>query len=385
MELRINKIKANTLISTLIIVLFYMANFLRMLEVATLPYLFVLLIAGVLGWWWFLRSSYKKVVVLTTFLIMLVSTVLNGVFIGNVSAGDIINVICFFGLLLCLYISDVSVKSANIMMVLCLAFFIASLIRDPLEPQVFSSSRNYNSVILLLFAGVYYTALENHNKTIRVWPAILILLISIWSMGRGGILAGAVMLLGILYIRFKNQINQSKYHKVIWSCLGLATSLLLVIILIQDGFVRYILDNTIFKLGKFSYADNSFADNPRVDLWSEYFSKTGCSIKYILLGAPLDQCMHIHFFENNTHNSFIQLHAYNGMFSCIIVLFLIMRAEWYYLKNNLSTHFLMLNILILRAMTDKFIFYQYGFPIFMYFLLYQDIRTSVSNKVQCPI
>ena len=362
-----------------------MANFLRMLEIATLPYLLVLLVAGTLGWWWFLRSSNRKFVILSTFLIMLISTVLNGVFIGNVSAGDIINVVCFFGLLLCLYTSNVSVKIANIMMILCLAFFIVSLIRNPLEPQVFSSSRNYNSVILLLFASIYYTTLENHKKIIRVWPAILILLISIWSMGRGGILAGILLLLGVLYFRLKDQVNKSKYHKVIWSLLGLTTFLLLVIVLIQDGFARYILDNTVFKLGKFSYADNSFGDNPRVALWSEYFFKTSYSIKYALLGAPLDQCMHIHSFENNTHNSFIQLHAYNGLLSCVIVLFLIIRAEWYYWKNNLSIHFLMLNILILRAITDKFIFYQYGFPIFMYFLFYQDIKTSVSNKVQAPI
>ena len=102
------------------------------------------------------------------------------------------------------------------------------------------------------------------------------------------------------------------------------------------------------------------------------------------MGAPLDQCMHINAFENNTHNSFIQLHAYSGVFSSIIVLFLIIRAELYYWKNNLSLHFLMMNIIILRAMTDKFIFYQYGFPIFMYFLFYQETRTVALNKVQTP-
>ena len=384
MKLTINRIKARTLISTLIVVFFYVANFLRMLEITTLPYIIILLAAGVMGWWWFLCSSYRKFVILVTFLIMITSTLLNGVFIGNVSAGDIINVVCFFGVLFSIYTSNMSTKIVNMMMILCLAFFIASWIRNPLEPQVFSSSRNYNSIIMLLIACLYYPMFENRKQIIRIWPAILIFLISVWSMGRGGILASVVLLLGILYLRFKNLINRSKYRKVIWCLLGLLTSLLLIVLLFYDGVADRILDNTIFKLGKFSYADNSFGDSPRAVLWNEYLSKTASSLEYTLMGAPLDQCMHINAFENNTHNSFIQLHAYSGVFSSIIVLFLIIRAELYYWKNNLSLHFLMMNIIILRAMTDKFIFYQYGFPIFMYFLFYQETRTVALNKVQTP-
>lgn len=382
MYLILNKAKIRVFLSSSLIILFLIANFLRMQEKTALPYLLVLSVSGIIGWCQFLYSSFNKTKIFAVFIVMFTSTMFNGVFIGNVDIGELFNVFCFFGLLFCFYTSELSPKVAMILMVYCVAFFILAWFKNPFDPQVFSSSRNYNSVILILFACIYYTVYENNNKKIRLWPAILIFLLSVWSMGRGGILSTLVLVLGILFLRFRTWINKSKYSKIIYSLLGLFVFILVLALLVKEGAVTSILDNTIFKLGKFSYAEKNFGDSARSILWGEYFSKALDNILYTVMGAPLDQCAYVHSFENNTHNSFIQLHAYNGFISFAIIVILVIRAEIYFWTKSLNVHFLMLNVLLLRAMTDKFIFFQYGFPFLMYFLFYQDAKSYIHKGGQ---
>lgn len=346
--------------------LFYVANLIRMMDISPYPYIVMIIMAGLIGWWWFFQLSCRKTYVLLVFFIMFVSGIFNCLLIDNIDIGELINIICFFGILFCYFSSKISVKTSTILMMTCLGLFVVHWIKDPLEPHIFSSSRNYNSIIMIVFACIYYTSLENNNKQIQIWPAIIIFLLSVWSMGRGGILSTAILLFGLIILRYRRILNRFKYYRYVNF---IVLIIFIFAILLYDVNVGHILENTFFQLGKFSYEGG---DSERSILWNEYFENASNSSLHFLMGAPLDQCFNIHSFENNTHNSFIQLHAYNGLLSVIVILILIIRAELHFIKKRLGVHFLLMNVLILRSMTDKFIFFQYGFPVFMYFIFYKD-------------
>ena len=122
----------------------------------------------------------------------------------------------------------------------------------------------------------------------------------------------------------------------------------------------------IDQLYLFEKFEDKGMDSSRVDIWNAYFGKACENPINFLFGAPIQEIPLISSFEGNCHNSFIQLHAYNGVFMFAVFFFMLYKSVKKYYKFKVFLLLVILLTMFVRGMTDKFIFGQYGMPIMLY-------------------
>ena len=115
-----------------------------------------------------------------------------------------------------------------------------------------------------------------------------------------------------------------------------------------------------------SFTTEGFTDTARGALWTEYIQVTFSSMKNLVFGTALSDLYLIPLYNSNPHNSFIYLHMTAGIGPIIILFILLLKSIRYYLRNKKYTTLLCLVVFCLRAFTDKFVFLQYGTPVFVY-------------------
>lgn len=255
------------------------------------------------------------------------------------------------------------------------------ILADPVELyRIFkASSRNYISVLLIACLFPYYLACERDYKEVSIYPAILSLFASIYVQSRGGILASGILVI----LSFGRNIlvgivkKSSQDKKKLISFL-IATGFLVGIIFFTFsnlGLVQSNLHNsdTAESTVEDSEVYNSDVDDSNIDdsanylsrftkteeypitrqdMWKEYITVTGSSIKNIILGSPLTTCPLILEEAYNSHNSYFMTHSYMGIVGFLGVLaggigclILCIKKKEYALLF-LSTTFL------IRALTD---------------------------------
>lgn len=238
---------------------------------------------------------------------------------------------------------------------------------------VLTSSGNYISVLLIIFASLYYIALHNSGRRMKIWdiiPAILNFFLSIWARGRGGITATFAMLILISFI-FVSGLEKKKARRILW--IAFIVTISLVILALTD----FSLFNWFFSLGKWGY--KGIENDARTIIWGSYFDKMRENVLYFVLGPPLRDIPIIAGYGGNCHNSFLQLHAYNGIIMIILFMVLLIHSALYYIRGK---QWIMISILItfcVRAFTDKFVFGQYGMPIMMYLVLNPYISRRIKT------
>jgi hypothetical protein len=226
------------------------------------------------------------------------------------------------------------------------------------------SSSNNISVIMLISCISLYIILDFENREIDLIPAILTLIISIWGIGRGGIISSFILFFGLLFIKFKN--------KAIYLYLLFLTLIMLcvVIYIYSDFLIEYAINNNYLSNAAFRFierGDEFSESSARSDMWQNYFNNL--DLQRLFFGANVEKDPWDSGVENsfNYHNSFINLHLQTGLVGLITIFFLFTALVNYYKKNKLL--FLLLLVLITRSLTDTMIFFgRYDFiPFFFIF------------------
>lgn len=360
-------------LSAILVVLFYIANMLRMLGYGNTWYFITLFASGIIGWLWFIINHYEKDKIILSVIILGIFTLANVYFIGNSDLMSLANMLLFFGILFCMLQNAMPTIYTLILLLFTMAIFVIAWYSGASSSELLSSSGNYISILLILSACIYYTSVENNKKTIRIWPTIVIFLLCIWAGGRGGILASGILLIGVIVIKFGKKIIEYIGKKQLFFLIILLLAIVIALVFIYlfwGGTISNVFSNTLFRLGRFSV--NGLDNSARLAIWGEYLNATFHSFLYFLLGTPSRILKYGIQYSGNVHNSILQLHAYAGIVPFVLLIGLIVRAEIFFLKRRLAVHFLLFNILLLRAMTDKFIFFQYGMPVLLYFVFYKD-------------
>lgn len=355
--------------------LFYLANLIRMMMITTTPYFITLYGVGVLGVLMaFFSRKYKLDNILAFILLYGLTLVINWITIGNITFSDIMVNVLLVGITLVMLINRWTYwEGIIIFYATALAVLYALNTRTVL--RIFGSSNNYISVVLILAVSFYYIAVENDGRKIKLYdllPALICFFLSVLAEGRGGILSTAVLVALMLFLYMRTVANKRARRSII-----------IILILFLVGVVLLIrnvdLLDTFMSLGKFGTRGANNSD--RAIIWGSYFAKMRESIGYILVGAPLRDISIISLHGGNCHNSFLQLHAYNGLLMFIVFIVMLVRAFIYYWKNQQFVKVAVLAVLVLRGMTDKFIFGQYGMPIMLFFVLYPLIaRKQETNE-----
>ncbi len=189
---------------------------------------------------------------------------------------------------------------------------------------------------------------------------------SIFAVGRGGIVSIGFLLCIVLIINIRNisgELLNSRRKKALY--------ILILFFFVLCGYfwgdanVYEKLFGRFFSLGMNNHG--------RFDIWISYYHKTFENIVYIMEGAPISDIPYIFYrYAGNLHNSILNIHAFNGLISVIIVFLFAIQTIFSSIKKK---QFLFLSCFIaitFRGLTDQVFWGTVGTPVFMFFLLKQD-------------
>jgi hypothetical protein len=206
------------------------------------------------------------------------------------------------------------------------------------------------------------------NKKLSFLPALLLAFISIWAVGRAGIIAAIIYLLYLVFYSFN---KRDKLFKFLLT--------FTFIILIYFYYTRYIYDGEfIYKNYFYRLTDDgiNYSDDERKTMLVRYIDNI--NLATLIVGYNYYNDAYFLTWDRNPHNSFIHLHSLYGFMFFPFVFFLLKRLISH-IKEN-SFFFIALLLLLFRAWIDTFFFFGiYDFLIFL-FLLYNFKSKYINLK-----
>ena len=129
----------------------------------------------------------------------------------------------------------------------------------------------------------------------------------------------------------------------------------------------YVLDNyaeSIFS----KFVERGVDNSARNTIWSEYLESLRSNLLYVLLGSPKDKLLIGREFGNNTHNSFLSIHANNGLIVVILLLFFFYKAIRWAVRNHKWLYISCLAVFSFRSFYDNAFWGTWGTTVFLYLL-----------------
>lgn len=225
-------------------------------------------------------------------------------------------------------------------------------------------SFNGISMVMLVVCISLYIILETENKQFDIKPALLTLVISIWGIGRSGIIVSFILFMGFLYLKLQ---HKPKYFFRVVVCMLIA-------------FIG-------MRMTDYSFFGNAIAhkeergsvltDGARAGMWTNYYNNL--DIPRVIFGVNVleDPWEEGEINEYNYHNSFINLHLQTG-FMGLITTAIIFSALLRFYRTNKVFFFLLL-ALVLRAFVDLFIFFG-AFDFLPFFFIFYYLREKRRAK-----
>jgi hypothetical protein len=230
-------------------------------------------------------------------------------------------------------------------------------------------SHNGISVMLLAACIPLYIILIMENKKIDLIPAFITLLISIWGIGRSGIVSCFVLLLGLLFVRLR---AKPKYIHI-----GIIFSIIFLIIsyLFFDVLSAILINSSFFSNAIDNYLARNMETRPseRIVMWTNYFNNL--DISRILFGVNVleDPWPDGERLAYNYHNTFINLHLQTGFMGLIVIVLMIFSLFKYFSTNKVF--FFLLLAVILRWSTDIGLFFE-SWDFIPFFFIFHFLRDS---------
>jgi len=231
------------------------------------------------------------------------------------------------------------------------------------------TSWNGISMIMLIACISLYIILSMERKKIYLIPALFTLFISIWAIGRSGIVSSFVLLLGLLFVKIR---AKPKYIYTVIICLFITYLFRGVLNMFAIHYIK-VGDATDF------FVNRLMVPSVRDKIWMNYFNNL--DILRIIFGANvfIDPWPDKEILGYNYHNSFISLHAKTGFMGLITMVLIILSLFKFYKINKVF--FFLLLVVILRWSTDYGIFFDsFDFiPFFFIFYFLKDFHFRKSN------
>jgi len=243
----------------------------------------------------------------------------------------------------------------------------------------FSSSNNYVSVMLLFPAVVYYSIIERQKKKISVIPAMVIFILSVLAQGRGGILASGILLIAVYLSAGFNMLGTNRR-----ACLALClTSMILFMFIIFSAVFLFNIFDEILIFSRFNQLGMS--DHGRFAIWDQYINSVKNNLLYLGLGAKLTELPAVVRQEGNLHNSFFNIHAFNGIVMFIFFIGYSLNAIRYGIKRRRWLFVMCMFTLYLRGATDQVFWGTLGTPFVLFFILAPQFEKSMDiSRVSYP-
>lgn len=346
---------SNEFLSFLFIV-YCLANIYQLITDNNWCYYILSFIIGAIGWYRFiLRKGSKKKGIAIYIAIFILSGIVNILLRINMSLVFLFTEVALFGVFLFLMKSDIQMKHISFLQYLTFVIFTLYMILGYDPNKIMTTSQNIVSYIILLHVCIYYLFKEKSNSAVSVYPAVYNFILAIYAKGRSGIICALALLVAICYIVMRSEKHFSITVFIVFTTISVS----IVILFIFRSFLLEIISNTTFGV---KGLDNS----ARLTRWIGYIEGSRTSLIKILFGNDLYSVPLIAFSNGNAHNSYVQLHAYHGLFALLLHFGLLIKALALCVKRKQSIHFIVLAIISIRAFADNILFFQVAYPIVLY-------------------
>ena len=260
----------------------------------------------------------------------------------------------------------------------CYAFsviFLYRIARMGLFVRITRFSNNQVSVALLIPVVIYYTITDIRDEQVSIIPATLAMLLSLVSRGRSGIIASLILFVAV-FLKYFNIVSLAKEKSQRKKFRRALFGLIVSIVLVTSAYIlitRYA--DQIFS----KFYSRGLDNTSRQVIWKEYIDYATNSIKYFFLGVPKQNLMIGQYFGGNTHNSFISIHANNGIVMFIFCVALILKAIRYAIKHKYYIYLTCIVVFCLRSFFDNMFWGTWGTTAFVVLLFIPLLRTVKNN------
>lgn len=250
-------------------------------------------------------------------------------------------------------------------------FFIIQILTgvDP-DLAVTVVSHNGISMMILVACISYYIVVREKIENIPLIPALFTLIISIWGIGRSGILASLILLIGVILIKYPLK----------KATIFILSSPLLLIFLFFDQVVSFALNVPFLTRSATNYLVRNQQEEARIEIWGNYFNNL--DIFRFLFGANIktDPWPDGQTLAYNYHNTFINLHSQTGLMGVITIIILIFALFKFSQSNKLL--FVLLLALVARWFTDIGLYFEsWDFLPFYFTFIVITQKNNLFNKL----
>lgn len=289
---------------------------------------------------------------------LFINALINANFIGF---NAFILIIAQLGIVLFMLKDKINPQIMLVIFYLFCSYFVFLMLTGVSYREIlFEKSYNHISVIIIFLNVLLYISYYQNNLEIPLLPATITFIISVWVIGRSGIICSSALLIFILLNNYR------KHAKKIWLFL-----LLVPMILVLGNNIIINFGDSSFLFYKF-YRGQLFNDI-RFDIIKYYIQDIGA--KELLFGSG---SVYVYYGDiMNAHNSYIYSHNYIGFISLVIYFLALVALIKAFFYNKLL--FALLFVIMLRAFTDTILFPGGVFDFVLYYLVTFIICETKTN------
>ena len=274
----------------------------------------------------------------------------------------VLNILSNTGIALILLSGKISALGGYIPFYGLTAFFMIRIVNG-VVPDFALKYSSFNGIsVLMLVACISLYIIKNINsRKIDLVYAVVAVIISIWAIGRSGIISSFVLLFGLLLIKLK---SKPKYFYIVAL---LSVIAFLVVIKCSEYISQYInIQNAIdYALNKESLTSN------RAEIWGNYFNNL--DVVSIIFGTDAYKDPYVSDWYHNYHSSYVNLHALAGLMG-LVIMGLILITLGRLLKHH-RIFFVLFLAISLRMSTDICNFFTL-FDFIPFFFIFYSITYS---------
>lgn len=243
-----------------------------------------------------------------------------------------------------------------------LVVLIRMLIGGPKGTIYVSSSANFVSVHLLCPLVLFYSETERREKKLRLWPVVAAWVMCLVARGRAGILFCSFLLLGLMVVRVLPPFLQlDKRKKLTYSAVLAGVLVLAVVLAVKVDLIQKI--PVLEKFKKFGMSGTG-----RGNIWGDYLRHTFAAFENAVFAPALENVQYVVRHGGNLHNSFLNIHAYNGLIMFAVVIIMCAYAAINGMKNGKWVYLICFATFCMRGFTDYVFWGSTGTPFLFYFL-----------------
>lgn len=294
----------------------------------------------------YINKKYKKDKLFVEFkkivLIILIFMSINFVLIGNVifkmMIDATINMPC---LVLLLYYTKLKewVAIGIYLFVFLYIIYSVFVMGNPFD-QVTVNNYNYISYHLMLYSIPFFLYCSYNNKLVNVLVPLSCFILSGLATGRGGILCTGIILFYSICLIFKGKWKEVWIQKI-----GICLCIVGLVVVGIGEYADYI------ELSISRFSEHGMESSGRSKGWGLYMLSC-LNPFYLILGVPVED---IPYIKNNLlgslHNSYLTLHARDGIWG-IAIIYMMIKGLLYTYKLRFNNLFILLACLMEKGFTD---------------------------------